>query len=307
MTARPWCRLYRHESARFRQLPLRARALHAELLKLTDEAGVIHLASGRPPADAVCFALGADRSDRRMVRTVLPMLLEAGFLTHEGDSLRFPKWHDRQRAPLSVDEAMGPTTDANVSQTPTAPAPNTSDAGPEHVPNTSGTGPKQVCNPDRQDKGPESLGSVLRVEKSRSDLDSDPDRERRGTPSPSRSSAETPDLRRLALSGYAKRYEAKRGAAYVLAGRHNSAFVQLAELAQRQAQIDGRDPRQVLTRALDALFASEESFVVEADYPPKLLASQWGRFYAPPAAAHAHRPMTAAEQHEHNRRIMEAM
>ena len=80
MSARPWLRLYRHEGPRFRQLPLMARALHAEILKLTDENGAIPLAANRTPAAAICFALGADRHDRRVVGRLLPMLIEGGFI-----------------------------------------------------------------------------------------------------------------------------------------------------------------------------------------------------------------------------------
>lgn len=81
-----WVRLYRHEEARFATLPLMTRALHAELLKLTNNKGEIDLAEGLEPWVSVCRALGATQGDRRVVRKHLTALIEAGFLLLETDA-----------------------------------------------------------------------------------------------------------------------------------------------------------------------------------------------------------------------------
>ena len=91
MTTPPWFKMYREERGSFAQLPLMARALFGEVLKLTDDEGRIGL-GGKAPEDAVAFALGADRSDRRALKKYLPMLLEDGCLVLEDDALLAPNW-----------------------------------------------------------------------------------------------------------------------------------------------------------------------------------------------------------------------
>jgi hypothetical protein len=96
---RPWFALWRRESGSFQQLPLIARALFAEILKLTDDNGVIEIGD-RLPADAVAWALGADRSDRRALAKYVPMLIADGCLVHEGDKLiapSFGRWQPKER------------------------------------------------------------------------------------------------------------------------------------------------------------------------------------------------------------------
>lgn len=91
MTTPPWLKLHREERGSFAQLPLLARALFCEILKLTDDDGRIGL-GGKAPWDAIAFALGADRSDRRALRKYVPMLLEDGCLVLEDDELVAPNW-----------------------------------------------------------------------------------------------------------------------------------------------------------------------------------------------------------------------
>lgn len=95
VTPRPWVKLWREERGRFGQLPLFARALGAELLKVTEMDGSIVL-GGRDPIDAIAIALGADAGDRRLLRKYLPMLVEVGYLEREGDVLHLPAWFRRQ-------------------------------------------------------------------------------------------------------------------------------------------------------------------------------------------------------------------
>lgn len=86
-----WRKLWIEERGSFAQLPLRARSLFRELLILANDEGVIDCGQ-REPWQAVCWALGADRSDRRLVREVLPMLLEDGCLAVLDGDLVFPGW-----------------------------------------------------------------------------------------------------------------------------------------------------------------------------------------------------------------------
>lgn len=88
---RPWFAVWRRESGTFAQLPLLARSIFTEVLKLTDDDGVIDIGT-RAPAEAIAWALGADRSDRRALAKYVPMLLKDGCLVHEGTTLRAPSF-----------------------------------------------------------------------------------------------------------------------------------------------------------------------------------------------------------------------
>ena len=75
----PYVKLYRDEPGAFGQLPLLTRGLGKQLLILADNDGVIHLGR-RAPHEAVCFAMGAERNERRSIRARIEQLLEAGYL-----------------------------------------------------------------------------------------------------------------------------------------------------------------------------------------------------------------------------------
>jgi hypothetical protein len=81
-----WVKLYTKEEGSFAQLPLYVRALAAMLLKLADQDGCIHL-GGKEPWLAIAFQLGADASDRRLLRKHLPVLIADGYLVQEGHDL----------------------------------------------------------------------------------------------------------------------------------------------------------------------------------------------------------------------------
>lgn len=95
LTPRPWVKLWRDEHGLFGRLPLFARALAAEILKVTEMDGTIVL-GGREPVEALALALGADVGDRRLLRKYLPMLVEVGYVVRDGDVLRLPAWYRRQ-------------------------------------------------------------------------------------------------------------------------------------------------------------------------------------------------------------------
>lgn len=74
-----WRKLYCREEGTFAQLPLLARAIAGELLKLAGENGVITLGD-KSLEEVVSFRLGATRSDRRILRSMLPLLFADGYL-----------------------------------------------------------------------------------------------------------------------------------------------------------------------------------------------------------------------------------
>ena len=74
-----WVKLYVREEGSFSQLPLYVRALAGELLKICDVNGRIVL-RGKQPWEAIAFQLGADLSDRRLLKKHVPLLIADGFL-----------------------------------------------------------------------------------------------------------------------------------------------------------------------------------------------------------------------------------
>lgn len=81
---RMWVKLWRQENGSFAQLPLIARGLFNEILKLADDHGVVDIGS-KSPADAIAFALGADRADRRALAKYVPMLIADGCIELRSD------------------------------------------------------------------------------------------------------------------------------------------------------------------------------------------------------------------------------
>jgi hypothetical protein len=92
-----WVKLYVREEGSFAQLPLYVRALGAELLKICDSTGRIAL-RGKAPWDAVAFQLGADLSDRRLLKKHIPLLIADGYLAVIGGDLLVRNFADDQMA-----------------------------------------------------------------------------------------------------------------------------------------------------------------------------------------------------------------
>lgn len=92
---KPWRRSWRATGS-FRMLSIGARGLFREMMtELADDDGVIDCGH-RSPHEAVCFALGATRSDRQMVLKWLVELLKDGCVVSDGTVLRLPNWHAYQ-------------------------------------------------------------------------------------------------------------------------------------------------------------------------------------------------------------------
>ena len=88
---RQWLRQYRDERGSFRQLSLVTRGIFREILGLTNDDGVIELGT-KSPVDAVAFALGATRADRRSLRVSMAEMLADGCLEHVGTTLVAPNF-----------------------------------------------------------------------------------------------------------------------------------------------------------------------------------------------------------------------
>jgi hypothetical protein len=109
------------------------------------------------------------------------------------------------------------------------------------------------------------------------DLDQDHDRDPRA-----REGEEPPRTTKgLLIGGYQRRYEAARDVAWQSAPRYATHFEAAARWCDTQAARERCGPGDVAERLLDGLFA--DPWAIGNDYPPKLLESQPGRLYAPPA------------------------
>lgn len=151
MTTPPWFKLHREERGSFAQLPLLARALFCEILKLTDDDGRIGL-GGKEPWHAIAFALGADRSDRRALRKYVPMLLEDGCLVLEGDALVAPNWGRFQGVEPTQKPARKATTKPRTDHEPTTTVPR---SGHEPVTKVELSARNHSPQIDREDKSRE--------------------------------------------------------------------------------------------------------------------------------------------------------
>lgn len=93
---KPWIKLWRAESARFRSLPLSARMLAAYILKFVDD-GAIPMGK-RDAVTAVAMAIGADPSERRALKPAVQALLDHGYITARDGLLvldNFPRYQER--------------------------------------------------------------------------------------------------------------------------------------------------------------------------------------------------------------------
>jgi hypothetical protein len=115
-----WVKLYAREEGSFSQLPLYVRALAAELLKICDEDGRIVL-RGKAPWDAIAFQLGADLSDRRLLKKHVPQLLADGYLELAGGDLFVRNFTVAQTGVDRVRVATAPRSAAESSATETRP------------------------------------------------------------------------------------------------------------------------------------------------------------------------------------------
>lgn len=93
-----WRKLFCIERGPFAALPLYARALAAELLKFTDDEGRLWVGEG-DPVPSLARRLGADTSDRRLLRQHIPMLLADGYLVREGGYLVIRNQVEAQSGP----------------------------------------------------------------------------------------------------------------------------------------------------------------------------------------------------------------
>lgn len=101
-------------------LSIGARGLFREMMtELADDDGAIDCGA-REPHEAVCFALGATRSDRQQVRRWLAELLADGCVVRDGCVLRLPNWHAYQ-----ADQATPRSVKASKKRRPSDDLPTT--------------------------------------------------------------------------------------------------------------------------------------------------------------------------------------
>lgn len=93
---KPWSKLWRRESGRFRALPLAARAIAAYVLKFVDAEGRLPIGR-RDPVTAVALAVAADTGERRWLKQAVEALLAHGYLVVEDGDLvvaNYPTYQD---------------------------------------------------------------------------------------------------------------------------------------------------------------------------------------------------------------------
>lgn len=100
-----WRKLYVREEGTFAQLPLFCRALAAELLKLCDDQGHIYIGGDKTFEEVVAFRLGATRGDRRMLRQMIPLLFDDGYLVQDGNRVALRNFEKAQGRPRSGNDA----------------------------------------------------------------------------------------------------------------------------------------------------------------------------------------------------------
>lgn len=133
-----WVKLYVREEGTFSQLPLYVRALAGELLKICDQHGRIAL-RGKQPWEAVAFQLGADPSDRRLLRKHIPMLVADGYLEVSGADMFVRNFTVAQTGTdrVRTDLDMPSEHESDASRARTEHEPCTSEARAVHEPCTT--------------------------------------------------------------------------------------------------------------------------------------------------------------------------
>lgn len=140
-----WRKLYVREEGAFAALSYSARAAAAMLLKHVDARGRIYARAGEDIIDAICFRLGADRGERRQLRTAITDLLADGYLVQGQGWVGVRNF---RRAHPHLDE-METEAAAIEQRTSSEPAANASPTGSECVAIVSRTGIEPVANEQR--------------------------------------------------------------------------------------------------------------------------------------------------------------
>lgn len=98
---KPWIRLWRRESSRFRSMPLAARTVASYVLKFVDEGGTLPLGS-RDAVTAVALTVGAAPSERRWLKPAVEALVAHGYFEARDGLLvigNFPRYQDDGATP----------------------------------------------------------------------------------------------------------------------------------------------------------------------------------------------------------------
>lgn len=94
MNAGGWVKLPRQESPSFRRLPLIARCVASQLLKLTDSEGWIDLGTTdvEQMASVLKRSMGGDRYDLKALKRHLPLLIKSSVYYPKGQGLQAGEW-----------------------------------------------------------------------------------------------------------------------------------------------------------------------------------------------------------------------
>lgn len=136
--SRRWVKFYRETSSKWRALPLSARGLGAELLRVVDASGKLYVGSERP-TEALARLLGAHPSERRRLALDYEALLADGYLVSSGDWIEIVNFRAAQEAVSESTKRVREHRAARSSGQGTLPG--LSGQGPAKVGSLRGQGP----------------------------------------------------------------------------------------------------------------------------------------------------------------------
>ena len=258
---KPWVKLYREERGSFAVLPLMARGLFAELLKLADEDGVIDCGGMKPEA-YIFRVLGADKSDRRMVRKYLPMLLADGCIEEADRGFVFPGW-ERHQATGSRPVRR------RIDNEPATNGQRTGQKSPVRGPfDAESTSKRPRTGHETQAKPPESHDSPrqIRVEKSREDK--------------TENARANGDIFSLVSESFSRLRQAHGGGPFRAGPTVYREVDDIAEFVRDESVRNGLDPQEVIDKILSHW--STDPWVVANNFPLRQLAKDPGRWLTPP-------------------------
>lgn len=237
---KPWNKLWRKESARFKSMPLSARAMASYVLKFVDEGGALPLGK-RDAVTAVALAVGAIPSERRWLRPAVEALVEHGYFAAQDGLLvigNFPRYQE-ESAPIGRRSSnTSPTLVERSSDVGATLAGQTNDASAtndRHEISVSG--------------GNDSLAQKVLSEISEEKESREGERE---------------SVRGLAMRSFKKRWESARKAMWP-GTKGDPNWDLLARFLIETAKLRGTTVEALLTKKLDGWFA--DPYVIGKNHP----------------------------------------
>lgn len=261
---RPWAKLWRRESARFKSLPLAARAIASYVLKFVDAEGALPLGK-RDVVTAVALAVSAEPSERRWLKPAVEALLAHEYLVVREGLLvvgNFPRYQDESRR----ENDARPTSEQR--------SPDVGTTLVEHSPDVDPTlTRREISVSARKDTLAQNVLSSEREE-----IEKKRESKREST-------------RARLVKGFQKRWQDARKAMWP-GTKQDPEWDAAAKFITTTAEMRGVSVESLATEALDSWFADE--WVIANKYPdtnfPKHIAKHIDRATQPGA-----RPTTGAE------------